>query len=89
MDPGPQHQRTQAIHAAAQRLKRAATLAELHAKKPLYQKRTGRRTNAEIHRLDWPGVMKIFDANTGKLLARSLPGQPGQLDPAFDPIASD
>jgi len=71
----------QAAHAAAQRLKRAATFAALHVKKPMFQKRMGKGAGAVLVRIDWPGVCRVFDPATGDLLCESVPGRPDVLRP--------
>lgn len=72
-----------ATEAAARCLKQAAVYAELHARKPLFQKTMRRRGSpAVLVRLDWPGVLRVFDPATGELRAESLPGKPDQLAPA-------
>ena len=73
-----------AISAAAQRLKRAASYAELHAGKPLFKKTMKQQNGGPVLvRLDWPGVLRVFDPSTGELLAKSVAGQPDQLAPSF------
>lgn len=78
-----------AIEAAASRLKDAATYAEAHAGKPLFQRIMRRRGGrAALVRLDWPGVLRVFDYATGELLAESAPGSPRQLAPDVDPSSA-
>lgn len=36
-------------------------------------------------RLDWPGVLRVFDPVTGECLARSEAGNPSQLEAGFVP----
>lgn len=36
-------------------------------------------------RFDFPGIVRVFDAGTGKLLAESAPGQPNKLATGFCP----
>lgn len=73
-----------AIEAAERRLKQAAVYAELHTRKPLFQKIMRRRGNSPVLvRLDWPGVLRVFDPATGEVLAESLPGKPDQLAPTM------
>ena len=73
-----------ATEAAARCLKQAAVYAELHARKPLFQKTMRRRGSpAVLVRLDWPGVLRVFDPATGEVLAESLPGKPDQLAPTM------
>lgn len=69
-----------AIKSARQRLALGATFAELHADKPLFKKTMRQRDGkAVLVRLDWPGVLRIFDPATGELLAESEAGKPYQL----------
>lgn len=74
---GPVRQELDALAKdASDRLAASAwTFAELHARKPLFQKLMRRRGgSAVIVRLDWPGVLRVFDPATGELLAqRSKP----------------
>jgi len=71
----------QAQQAAAQRLKRAATFAALHVKKPLFSKRMGKGPAAVLVRFEWPGVCRVFDPATGDLICESVPGRPDVLSP--------
>jgi hypothetical protein len=76
-------ERTQqaATRAAAQRLAEAATFAELHICKPLFQKIMRRPScPAVMVRLVSPGILCVFDPKTGELLAQSLPGKLRELD---------
>ena len=73
-----------ALKAAAQRLARAASFAELHAGKPLLQKIMKQRDGGPVMvRLDWRGVLRVFDPATGELLAESQAGKPDQLALTF------
>lgn len=70
----------QAREAASARLKRAEQFAAMHCSKPLFSKvmrRPGGRR--ELVRLEWPGVLRVYDPDTGEILAESMPGQPSQL----------
>ena len=76
---------TQALLAATKQAQRtldqACTFAELHATaKPLFQ-RLMRRPGAApvLVRIVWPGVLQVFDPQTGDVLAESVPGQPEWL----------
>jgi hypothetical protein len=73
----------QARQFAAKRLQRAAQYMALHAKPS--EKGTGRANAEELIRWEWPGVLSVFDADTGVLLARSEPGQPDALAKDFKP----
>ena len=70
-----------AREAAARHLREAAMFAALHfTAKPLFQK-TMKRPNgpAVVIRLDYPGVLRGFDAKTGQPLFQSMPGRPAVL----------
>ena len=75
-----------AAEASARRLLRhARDYAALHATaRPLFQK-TMRRPGSKpvLVRLDWPGVMSVYDPATGECLARSTPGDVSQLEAGF------
>lgn len=74
-----------AAAAAARTLSQACDFAALHATgKPLFQK-TMRRPGSKpvLVRLDWPGVMSVYDPATGECLARSTPGDVSQLEAGF------
>jgi hypothetical protein len=68
---------------AGRRLERAAQYMALHAKPS--EKGTGRANTKELIRWEWPGVLSVFCAETGALLARSEPGQPSRLANGFKP----
>jgi len=70
-----------AIKAAQRTLDQACTFAELHATaKPLFQ-RVMRRSGSSpvVVRVVWPGVLQVFDPQTGDVLAEGVPGHPGWL----------
>jgi hypothetical protein len=70
---GPVCQDVEALaEEASDRLAASAwTFAELHARKPLFQKLMRRRGgSAVIVRFDWPGVLRVFDPATGELMAQ-------------------
>lgn len=69
----------QARDAAAARLKRAEQFTAMHCSKPLFSKVMRRGGRRELVRLEWPGVLRVYDPDTGEILAESLPGQPSQL----------
>lgn len=76
---------SQAVEAAARRLQAAARFVELNARGPLFEKVMkldgGRRCKVGLY---LPGPVLIqFNPDTGEILARSMPGQLGVLDPAF------
>lgn len=86
MATATQEVRAMATRAAAQRLARAASFAELHSRKPLFQrtmKHPGGR--AVLVRIDWPGILRVFDPATGELLAESEAGAPGRVRAGFVP----
>lgn len=70
-----------ATKAGQRTLDQACTFAELHATaKPLFQ-RVMRRPGSSpvVVRFVWPGVLQVFDPQTGDVLAESVPGQPEWL----------
>ena len=75
-----------AAEASARRLLRhACEYAALHATaRPLFQK-TMRRPGSKpvLVRVDWPGVLSVFDPLTGECLARSDVGDVFQLEAGF------
>lgn len=79
-----------AAEASARRLLRhACEYAALHATaRPLFQK-TMRRPGSKpvLVRVDWPGVLSVFDPLTGECLARSDVGDVFQLEAGFLPGA--
>lgn len=79
-----------AAEASARRLLRhACEYAALHATaRPLFQK-TMRRPGSKpvLVRVDWPGVLSVFDPRTGECLARSDVGDVFQLEAGFLPGA--
>ena len=80
MLPGVEYVRNESRKAAALRLIQAATFVEAHTGKILFQ-RTLKKPGglAVLVRFDWPGVLRVFDPNTGEQLAESAPGQPQTL----------
>lgn len=68
--------------ASANRVKllaKAANFASLHAPHTLWQRRMKVGASTLLIRLEWPGVLAVFDPATGEALARSAPGQPETL----------
>ena len=64
----------------ARRLTAAARLAHLKAKRrPLLAFRQGSGKSAVEVLFEWPGVLSVYDASTGRMLARSAPGDPFKL----------
>ena len=75
----------EAAAAAARTLRQACDFAALHGTaKPLFQK-TMRRPGSKpvLVRLDWPGVISVFDPATGECLARAEVGDVYQLEVGF------
>lgn len=74
-----------AAAAAARTLSQACDFAALHATaKPLFQKTMRRRGSKPVLvRVDWPGVLSVFDPSTGECLARSEVGAVYRLEPGF------
>ena len=80
-------QRLQALEAAQRRLHLAAMFAEMHCSKPpfkRYYRRFGGVPSVWVQ-FEWPGVLRVFDASTGELLAESKAGAPKELSPTFVP----
>jgi hypothetical protein len=73
----------QALRFAAKRLERAAQYLALHVKPT--EKGSGRGNSKELIRWEWPGILSVYDADTGALLAQSEAGQPSKLSNAFKP----
>ena len=79
-----------AAEASARRLLRhACDYAALHATaRPLFQKTMRRPVSKPVLvRVDWPGVLSVFDPLTGECLARSVVGDVFQLEAGFLPGA--
>ncbi|OIQ72396.1 hypothetical protein GALL_459780 [mine drainage metagenome] len=85
MNSGSKYLKDQALIAAANRLKKAATFTALNIKTPLFQKRMGKGHSSVLVRFEWPGVLSVIDPDTGELLAESAPGRPDVLQPGFVP----
>lgn len=85
MSHGPDYLKAQALKAAENQLKKAATFTALNIKNPLFQRRMGKGAASVLVRLSWPGVLSVVDPDTGELLAESAPGQPDVLRPGFMP----
>lgn len=60
-------------------LKRAANFASLHAPHTLWKREMGSGAAKVIVRLEWPGLLVVYDPRTGDKLAQSAPGQPETL----------
>lgn len=63
----------------AQLLTKAAAFASLHAPHTLWQRQMKIGTATFLIRLEWPGVMVVYDPKTGSERARAAPGAPGSL----------
>lgn len=85
MNYGPEYLKEEARKGAERRLHQAATFVALNSKTPLFQKRMGKGATSVLVRVEMPGVLKVFDLETGNVLAAALPGQPTVLDPDFVP----
>lgn len=75
----PDYVRELASAGRARLLAKAANFASLHAPHTLWQRRMKVGTQTLLIRLEWPGVLAVFDPATGEALARSAPGQPEAL----------
>jgi|GEM_PF-2932896 len=73
------HVRELAQAGRARLLAKAANFASLHAPHTLWQRRMKVGASTLLVRLEWPGVLAVFDPATGEALARSAPGQPETL----------
>lgn len=60
-------------------LRVAANFASLHAPHTLWQRRLGTGAAQVLVRLEWPGVLAVYDPKTGEPLARAVPGEPHML----------
>ncbi len=60
-------------------LRRAANFASLHAPHTLWKREMGSGAAKVIVRLEWPGILAVYDPRTGDKLAQSAPGQPESL----------
>lgn len=63
----------------ARLLNKAANFASVHAPHTLWHRRMGTGPSALLVRLEWPGVLAVYDPKTGETLARSAPGEPTKL----------
>lgn len=85
MTAGPEYVAQEAKRAAALRLQQAVTFARLNIKQPMFQRRMGKAGAAVLVRLEWPGVLSVYDPETGEALAISEPGRPDVLRTGFVP----
>lgn len=65
--------------ATSKLLAKAAIFASAHAPNTLWQRRMKAGRTTVVVRLEWPGVLCVYDPATGDKLAESLPGQPATL----------
>lgn len=66
---------------ASQYLRAVEPVGKLHQVEPRF-----RHQGAGLFvRLDFPGVLRVFDADSGELLAESEPGRPGEVAAGFVP----
>lgn len=63
----------------AKLLAKAANYASMHAPHTVWQRRMKVGQTTVAVRLEWPGVLCVYDPATGDKLAESLPGQPATL----------
>ncbi|WP_042421035.1 hypothetical protein [Comamonas granuli] len=87
----PNQKAQAAAEAAARRtLAQAARFAEMHSTAKPWLSKTMRRPGSKpvLVRVDWPGVLRVFDPVTGECLARSEAGNVFQLEAGFVPGAS-
>ena len=75
----PDYLRQLASASQARLLAKAANFASLHAPHTLWQRRMKVGASTLLVRLEWPGVLAVFDPATGEALARSAPGRPEML----------
>ncbi|MHB8949178.1 MAG: hypothetical protein ACYC4S_08960 [Rhodoferax sp.] len=77
--PATDYVRDLAKAGAARLLTKASIFASLHAPHTLWTRRMGTGAAALLVRLEWPGVLCVYDPRTGDKLATSAPGQPETL----------
>lgn len=63
----------------ARTLRIAANFASLHAPHTLWKRELGTGAAKVLVRLEWPGVLAVYDPKTGEALAKSVPGEPTTL----------
>lgn len=85
MSLGADYIKEQALKAAENQLKKAATFTALHIKNPVFQKRMGKGSTSVLVRFELSGVLSVIDPDTGELLAESEPGRLDALRPGFVP----
>lgn len=85
MSAGHQYIKHRAIESAADWLRKAEQFAKLHSTAPLFSKTMGKGADAVSVRMEWPGVLCVYDPSSGLLLARSKPGDLQALEEGFEP----
>lgn len=65
--------------AAAKRQAAAAKFAALHARKPLFRKTMRHNGRKLVVQVEWPGVLRTYDAATAELMSEGVPGAPHEL----------
>ena len=78
-----QHVRQLARDAAAKRQAAAAMFAALHARKPLFRKTMRYGGRRIVVQMEWPGVLRTYDAATGEPMSEGVVGAPHELTPNF------
>jgi len=73
--PAQDHVRELAQIASAGLLSRAAMFASTHAERVLWHRQMKVGPKAFLVRLEYPGVLRVYDPADGCLLAESAPGQ--------------
>lgn len=63
----------------ARLLAKAALFAAMHTKSTLWARQMKAGSQKLSVRMEWPGVLCVYDPGTGEKLAESLPGQPDKL----------
>lgn len=77
--PAQDHVRELAQIASAGLLSRAAMFASTHAERVLWHRQLKVGPKAFLVRLEYPGVLRVYDPADGSLLAESVPGKPETL----------
>jgi hypothetical protein len=73
------HLRNLAHGNRARLLAKAALFASMHTKSTLWQRQMKSGSKTLSVRMEWPGVLCVYDPVTGEKLAESMPGQPNTL----------
>lgn len=87
MSPTEKELQARATDSAARLLKKAAVFLEPHAPRLLFKKtmkiHTGNIAKICLLHIELPGVLRVYEAATGELLAESAPGQLDRLGLRF------